>query len=125
MLFFYSLDNNLTHRKTQIGRINLDAQLDNFANNKQDIIATIGVPATQKLLETAFFSITIGANDFINNYLVPIVSKIEQKFISPETFVAAMVSRFRIQLTVSAAIFKPTKQTESNQECSSKDSFFF
>ncbi|KAL2470265.1 GDSL esterase/lipase [Abeliophyllum distichum] len=81
------------------GRINLDAQMDNFANTRQDIISSIGGPAAMNLLEKALFSVTIGSNDFINNYLTPVVSKIEQKLVSPESFVGAMISRFRIQLT--------------------------
>ncbi|KAL9407629.1 hypothetical protein AB3S75_046212 [Citrus x aurantiifolia] len=48
------------------GRINMDAQLDNFANTRQDIISSIAA---------------------------------EQKLVSPEFFVAAMIARFRMQLT--------------------------
>ncbi|KAK3011213.1 hypothetical protein RJ639_012365 [Escallonia herrerae] len=81
------------------GRINLDAQMDNFANTRQNIISAIGAPAAMKLFETALFSVTIGSNDFINNYLVPVLSTVEQKLVSPEVFVAALISRFRIQLT--------------------------
>ncbi|KAF8387655.1 hypothetical protein HHK36_026309 [Tetracentron sinense] len=81
------------------GRINLDAQLDNFANTRQDIISSIGYPAALNLFRNALFSVTIGSNDFINNYLTPVVSVAEQKLVSPEMFVDAMISRFRLQLT--------------------------
>ncbi|CAA2969841.1 GDSL esterase lipase At4g16230 [Olea europaea subsp. europaea] len=81
------------------GRINLDAQMDNFANTRQDIITRIGGPSATKLLENALFSVTIGSNDFINNYLTPVLSKLEQKLVTPESFVGALISRFRIQLT--------------------------
>ncbi|KAL5541992.1 hypothetical protein UlMin_009702 [Ulmus minor] len=81
------------------GRINLDAQLDNFANTRQDIISSIGLEEALKLLGRALFSVTIGSNDFINNYLTPVVSAAEQKLISPEQFVGDMISRFRLQLT--------------------------
>ncbi|CAI9291980.1 unnamed protein product [Lactuca saligna] len=80
------------------GRINMDAQLDNFANTKQDIISRIGATATQELLSGALFSVTIGSNDFINNYLTPVVSTIERKLVSPEAFVGTLISRFRLQL---------------------------
>ncbi|XP_047948756.1 GDSL esterase/lipase At4g16230-like [Salvia hispanica] len=80
------------------GRINLDAQLDNFANTRQAIISTIGEDAAIKLFQNALFSIAIGSNDFINNYLTPVISKVEQHLVSPESFVAAMISRFRTQL---------------------------
>ncbi|RVW25778.1 GDSL esterase/lipase [Vitis vinifera] len=81
------------------GRINLDAQLDNFANTRQDIISRIGAPAALKLFQRSLFSVTIGSNDFINNYLTPILSAAEQKLVSPQTFVGTMISRFRLQLT--------------------------
>lgn len=81
------------------GRINLDAQMDNFANTRQDVISKIGSQAAMKLLENALFSVTIGSNDFINNYLTPVLSKLEQKLVTPESFVGALISRFRIQLT--------------------------
>lgn len=81
------------------GRINLDAQIDNFANTRQDIISAIGVSATLELLQNGLFSITIGSNDFINNYLTPVISVPEQKLVSPQVFVATMISRFRLQLT--------------------------
>ncbi|KAK7329571.1 hypothetical protein VNO77_23741 [Canavalia gladiata] len=81
------------------GRINFDAQIDNFANTRQDIISTIGVPETLNLLKRAIFSVTIGSNDFINNYLTPAVSILEQKLSSPELFVTILMSRLREQLT--------------------------
>ncbi|KAL1548215.1 GDSL esterase/lipase-like protein [Salvia divinorum] len=80
------------------GRINLDAQLDNFANTRQAIISAIGEDAAINLFRNALFSIAIGSNDFINNYLTPVISKVEQHLVSPQSFVAAMISRFRTQL---------------------------
>ncbi|KAE8076672.1 hypothetical protein FH972_015306 [Carpinus fangiana] len=81
------------------GRINLDAQIDNFANTRQDIISSVGAPAALKLFGTSLFSVTIGSNDFINNYLTPVLSAPERKLISPEMFVDAVISRYRLQLT--------------------------
>ncbi|XP_030528137.1 GDSL esterase/lipase At4g16230-like isoform X1 [Rhodamnia argentea] len=80
------------------GRINLDAQLDNFENTRQDIISGIGISAAMELFKTALFSVTIGSNDFINNYLTPVISAPEQRLISPEVFVNTMISRYRHQL---------------------------
>ncbi|KAK9672312.1 hypothetical protein RND81_12G091800 [Saponaria officinalis] len=82
-----------------IGRLNLDAQLDNFANTKQDLITSMGEIAANKFLEKALYSITMGSNDFINNYLTPIISTVEQTLISPEAFINAMISKYRMQLT--------------------------
>ncbi|KAL2921126.1 hypothetical protein RDABS01_012617 [Bienertia sinuspersici] len=82
-----------------VGRLNMDAQLDNFANTKQDIINLIGDVATQKLLSRALFSVTMGSNDFINNYLTPIVSKFEQHLVTPQAFISTLLSRYKLQLT--------------------------
>nr|XP_011462225.1 PREDICTED: GDSL esterase/lipase At4g16230-like [Fragaria vesca subsp. vesca] len=66
--------------KLFVGRINLDAQIDDFTNTRQDIISRIGLPAAVELLNRALFSVTIGSNDFINNYLSPVISEAERKF---------------------------------------------
>ncbi|KAH9766201.1 GDSL esterase/lipase [Citrus sinensis] len=42
------------------GRINMDAQLDNFANTRQDIISTIGEPATLQLLRRKIIVANVG-----------------------------------------------------------------
>ncbi|KAF7837706.1 GDSL esterase/lipase [Senna tora] len=81
------------------GRINMDAQIDNFANTRQAIISSIGVSAALDLFRSAIFPIAMGSNDFINNYLTPVLSTPERKLVSPERFVASMVSKFRLQLT--------------------------
>ncbi|KAJ4722002.1 GDSL esterase/lipase [Melia azedarach] len=78
------------------GRFNMDAQLDNFANTRQDIISNIGETAALELLQNALYSVSIGSNDFLDNYLLPIG---EQKMVPPELFVTIMISRFREQLT--------------------------
>jgi len=78
----------------------MDAQIDYFANTRHDIISYIGVPAALNLFQKALFSVTIGSNDFINNYLTPDVAFSEDKLDSPELFVITMISRLRTQLTV-------------------------
>ncbi|EXC24965.1 GDSL esterase/lipase [Morus notabilis] len=81
------------------GRINFDAQIDNFANTRQDIISSIGLSSALELFSKSLFSVTMGSNDFINNYLTPVLSAPVQKLVSPEQFVATMISRYRLQLT--------------------------
>ncbi|KAL6532531.1 hypothetical protein OROGR_014501 [Orobanche gracilis] len=76
------------------GRINLDAQMDNFANTREEIISRIGyAPAAENLFRNAMFSVTIGSNDFINNYLSSLTP-----FVPPQSFVDAMISRYTAQL---------------------------
>ncbi|KFK36130.1 hypothetical protein AALP_AA4G081500, partial [Arabis alpina] len=79
-------------------RINMDAQLDYFATTRQEIISWTGESEAEKLLRSAIFSVTMGSNDFINNYFTPVVSNIERK-VPPRVFVNSMITKFRLQLT--------------------------
>lgn len=85
----------------------MDAQLDNFATTRQDIISWIGESAAAKLFRSAIFSVTTGSNDLINNYFTPVVSTLERKVVPPEDFVDTMISRFRLQLTVCLFLSEP------------------
>ncbi|KAI3932761.1 hypothetical protein MKW92_006611 [Papaver armeniacum] len=80
-------------------RINMDAQIDYFANTRNYIISNISSGGSKKLLEKALFIIVVGSNDFIDNYFTPIISIPKQKLVSPEMFVDSMISKFRLQLT--------------------------
>ncbi|KAK9084368.1 hypothetical protein Scep_030839 [Stephania cephalantha] len=80
-----------------VGRINMDAQLDNFANTRQDIISRIGAIAATKLLRNSIFSVIMGSNDLINNFQSPAAPI--PSLISQEEFANALISRFRVQLT--------------------------
>lgn len=59
------------------------------------------------LLRGALFSVTMGSNDFINNYLTPIFGVPERAVTPPEVFVDALISKYREQLIVSAVAGLP------------------
>uniref|UniRef100_A0ACD5XKV9 Uncharacterized protein n=1 Tax=Avena sativa TaxID=4498 RepID=A0ACD5XKV9_AVESA len=80
------------------GRINLDAQIDDYATNRRDMIARQGEVAAVSVLRGALFSVTMGSNDFINNYLVPILSAPERAVTPPEAFINGMIAKYRQQL---------------------------
>ncbi|KAF2938924.1 hypothetical protein DAI22_03g153600 [Oryza sativa Japonica Group] len=80
------------------GRINLDAQIDNYANNRHELIKRHGELEAVTLLRGALFSVTMGSNDFINNYLTPIFGVPERAVTPPEVFVDALISKYREQL---------------------------
>ncbi|BAT87774.1 GDSL esterase/lipase [Vigna angularis] len=82
------------------GRINFDAQIDNFANTREEIISLIGAPEALNLFKKALFTVALGSNDFLDNYLTPLFSIPERLLVSPESFVATLISRLRLQLTV-------------------------
>ncbi|KAI3977332.1 hypothetical protein MKX01_000245 [Papaver californicum] len=85
------------------GRINLDAQIDNFAKTRKYIISTVDENNSSKaspkiLLGEALFFVVVGSNDFIANYFTPIPLIPLQK-VTPEVFVDSMISRLKLQLT--------------------------
>ncbi|RZC92266.1 hypothetical protein C5167_026900 [Papaver somniferum] len=80
-------------------RINMDAQLDNFANTRNYIISTLGDHGANEFLAKALFIVVMGSNDFIDNYFIPFLSIPEQKLLTPKMFVDILISRFRLQLT--------------------------
>ena len=75
-------------------------QIDNFANSRQDIISSIGASEALTLFGKAVFFATIGSNDFLDNYLTPVISAVKEKLVTPNVFVGAMISRYRLQLMV-------------------------
>ncbi|CAD6210921.1 unnamed protein product [Miscanthus lutarioriparius] len=81
------------------GRLNLDAQIDNYANSRHDLIARHGEVEAASLLRGALFSVTMGSNDFINNYLTPIFSVPQRVTTPPVAFISAMIAKYRQQLT--------------------------
>ncbi|KAJ0979950.1 hypothetical protein J5N97_015424 [Dioscorea zingiberensis] len=82
------------------GSLNLYTQIDYYTKTRQDIISSLGSAAALRLLrKEALFSVTIGSNDFINNYLIPILSIPKRATVSPEMFVESMISGYRQQLT--------------------------
>lgn len=93
----------------QGGRINLDAQIDNYGSNRRDMIARHGEVAAVSQLRGALFSVTMGSNDFINNYLVPILSVPERAVTPPEAFINGMIAKYRQQLIVSQRATSPSQ----------------
>ncbi|TVU47294.1 hypothetical protein EJB05_06889 [Eragrostis curvula] len=80
------------------GRLNFDAQIDNYANTRHDLIARHGEVAAVSLLRGSIFAVTMGSNDFINNYLTPIFSAPERAVTPPAAFISAMLAKYRQQL---------------------------
>ncbi|XP_062108806.1 GDSL esterase/lipase At4g16230-like isoform X2 [Humulus lupulus] len=86
--------------KIFVGRINMDAQIDNFESTRQNIISSIGLTATMQLFKKALFFTSIGSNDLLHNYLIPsILSTAYNDLVPPQEFVATLMSKFSLQLT--------------------------
>lgn len=84
--------------KLFIGRLSMDAQIDNFANTREELISMLGTEGAKEFLGHSIFSVTMGSNDFLNNYLVP-TNVAGRKQVTPEEFVQSLIHSYRPQLT--------------------------
>ncbi|MCL7042219.1 hypothetical protein MKW94_006862 [Papaver nudicaule] len=78
-------------------RIDMDAQLDSYANTRQNLISNRGGEKATELLRNAVFPIVIGSNDFIDNFLTPVIGS--QKYVPQDVFIAQVIDRHQRQLT--------------------------
>ncbi|KAK0606193.1 hypothetical protein LWI29_035032 [Acer saccharum] len=83
-----------------VNRIGMDVQIDYFNITRKQIDKLLGASkARDYIMKKSFFSITIGANDFLNNYLLPVLSIGARITETPDAFVDDMISHLRDQLT--------------------------
>lgn len=79
----------------------MDAQVDSFNITRQQIDNLVGKSNGRDLIrKNSIFSITVGSNDFLNNYLLPLVSVGERIKETPDAFLRHLIRNLRIQLTV-------------------------
>ena len=85
----------------QVNRLGMDVQIDYFAITRKQFDKLLGASqARDYIMKKSIFSITVGANDFLNNYLLPVLSIGARISESPDAFIDDMLSHFRGQLTV-------------------------
>ncbi|XP_045786311.1 GDSL esterase/lipase At2g23540 [Trifolium pratense] len=83
-----------------VNRIGMDVQIDYFTITRKQIDKLLGASkARDFIMKESIFSITVGANDFLNNYLLPVLSVGARISQSPDAFVDDMINHFRAQLT--------------------------
>jgi len=79
----------------------MDIQVDYFNITRKQIDGLLGASkAKEYIMKTSIFSITIGANDFLNNYMLPVLSVGARISETPDAFIDDMLSHLRDQLTV-------------------------
>lgn len=85
----------------QVNRLGLGIQVDYFNNTRKQFDKLLG-PSKAKdyISKRSIFSITIGANDFLNNYLLPVLSIGARISESPDAFIDDMINHLRHQLKV-------------------------
>ncbi|KAI4314918.1 hypothetical protein L6164_027779 [Bauhinia variegata] len=83
-----------------VNRLGMDVQIDYFSITRKEIDKLLGKSEAKEFVsKRSIFSITVGANDFLNNYLLPLLSIGARISQSPDSFVEDMISHFRAQLT--------------------------
>lgn len=87
----------------------MDIQIDYFNITRQQIDKLLGASkAKEHIMKRSIFSVTIGSNDFLNNYLMPVLSIGARVSQTPEAFVNTLIDQLKSQLTVSYSIFLKT-----------------
>ncbi|KAJ7555973.1 hypothetical protein O6H91_05G063700 [Diphasiastrum complanatum] len=77
--------------------IALGRQVKYFTNTKAQIVDLLGNTAAAELLAKSLFSFTIGSNDYLNNFLLPLSPS--PRIYTPQQFEDRIVSKFRECLT--------------------------
>lgn len=75
-------------------------QLDYFQQYQQRVSRLIGKPQTQRLVSQALVLITVGGNDFVNNYFLFPYSARSRQFTLPD-YVRLLISEYKKILLVS------------------------
>ena len=88
----------------QVNIIRIGQQLENFQEYQQKLAAFVGEDAAAQVVNNALVLITLGGNDFVNNYyLVPFSVRSRQFAI--QDYVPYLISEYRKILTVSSFTF--------------------
>ncbi|KAK8606807.1 hypothetical protein V6N13_052564 [Hibiscus sabdariffa] len=83
-----------------VNRLGLDIQIDYFNNTRKQFDGLLGPSEAKDYISNrSIFSITIGSNDFLNNYLLPLLSTGTRISESPDAFIDDMINHLRNQLT--------------------------
>ncbi|KAF6160588.1 hypothetical protein GIB67_019528 [Kingdonia uniflora] len=83
-----------------VNRLSMDIQIDYFNITRKQIDKLLGpTKAREFLMKKAIMSLTVGSNDFLNNYLLPVISVGERISENPDAFVNTVITTLRGQLT--------------------------
>eukprot|EP00250_Pteridium_aquilinum_P021056 c25017_g2_i2 orf=43-1236(+) len=82
-----------------VNRLSLDVQISYFEETLEELKELIGAEDTSKLVSNAIFSVTMGANDFLDNYLSPVPVTLDPIFLRPPAFIRLLITRYAGQLT--------------------------
>jgi ubiquinone/menaquinone biosynthesis C-methylase UbiE len=87
--------------RRQVNIIRIGQQLQNFQDYQQTLAEFVGEDAARQVVNNALVLITLGGNDFVNNYyLVPFSVRSRQFAI--QDYVPYLISEYRKILTVNS-----------------------
>lgn len=84
----------------------MEVQVDFFNTTRKQLDEILGESkAKEFLMKKSIFSVTIGSNDFLNNYLFPLISATVRLNQSPDSFIDEMINTLKTQLTVISSLY--------------------
>lgn len=83
----------------QVNIIRISQQLENFQEYQQRVSQLIGAVETQRLVKQSLVLITLGGNDFVNNYFLTPFSARSRQFTIPN-YVRYLISEYQKILLV-------------------------
>ncbi|KAK1397645.1 hypothetical protein POM88_007508 [Heracleum sosnowskyi] len=84
-----------------VNMLSMDIQIDYFNITRKQIDKLLGASkARDFIMKKSIFSVTVGSNDFLNNYLLPVLSIGARVSESPDAFIDDFLNQFKGQLTV-------------------------
>ncbi|KAL1809872.1 hypothetical protein ACET3Z_026862 [Daucus carota] len=83
-----------------VNRLSMDIQIDYFNITRKQIDKLLGASkARDFIMKKSIFSITVGSNDFLNNYLLPVLSIGARVSETPDAFIDDLLNQLKGQLT--------------------------
>ncbi|KAH7434920.1 hypothetical protein KP509_06G041100 [Ceratopteris richardii] len=77
--------------------IPMDKQISYFEENVKEIEGLLGVEKTKEFFANSLFSITVGANDFMGNYIFPVRTTVD-KDLTPEQYYQKLLGTYKGQI---------------------------
>lgn len=96
----------------QVNIIRISQQLENFQEYQQRVSQLIGAVETQRLVKQSLVLITLGGNDFVNNYFLTPFSARSRQFTIPN-YVRYLISEYQKTLLVTIIYYFKLNQYQS------------
>lgn len=99
LIAIHMMMTNLDNLNLQVNIIRIRKQLHYFEQYQQRLCSLIGSARTQSLVNQGLVLITLGGNDFVNNYYLVPYSARSREFSLPD-YVTYLISEYRQILAV-------------------------